>query len=129
HLPDVATFVAGPPHPPTRFDDGAFDFIYCISLFTHLDEPMQDEWLDEIHRLLKPGGHLLATTHGALATGSCTARELEALASKGFVFRTSRRRFKLDGLPDFYQTTFHARWYVERHWGRRFRIVSYAEGG
>lgn len=130
NLPSVAQFALNTPATPTAYADGMFDVIYSVSLFTHLDAAAQDEWLDEMARLLKPGGLLLATTHGRSATGSCTAAELASLASDGFVYRTDRKgRFKVDGLPDFYQTTFHTVEYVRRHWSRHLDVVEHVEGG
>ncbi len=130
HAADIARFLRGDPHPPSAFPPGTFDAVYCISLFTHLDEPMQDAWLGEIRRLLRPGGLLLATTHGEFATGSCSEEELERLQRHGIVFRTTRkRRIKLDGLPGFYQTTFHTRNYVEAHWSNTLEVVAYLPGG
>ncbi len=49
---------------PLGHKSGSFDFIYCLSVFTHLAEPLQRFWMDELSRLLKPGGFLLITTHG-----------------------------------------------------------------
>lgn len=130
HTPGIASFVATPHMPPTQFESCLFDAVYCISLFTHLDEHMQDSWLQEIARLLRPGGLLLATTHGELATASCSAAELSQLRMRGFLFRKeSARRVKLDGLPEFYQTTFHSKRYVLEHWSKYFEIVSYVPGG
>jgi ubiquinone/menaquinone biosynthesis C-methylase UbiE len=42
--------------------DNAFDFIYAISVFTHLDR-QTGYWLGEIARLLAPGGRALLTFH------------------------------------------------------------------
>ncbi len=46
------------------FDADMFDFIYALSVFTHLKEPQQFFWIDELARVLKPGGYLFITTHG-----------------------------------------------------------------
>ncbi len=43
---------------------GRFDFIYCLSVFTHLSEAAQAFWMGELARVLAPGGYLLITTHG-----------------------------------------------------------------
>jgi SAM-dependent methyltransferase len=51
--------------PPLNHSDQAFDFVYAISVFTHLTEPLQFRWLDEMARILVPGGHLLITCHGS----------------------------------------------------------------
>lgn len=50
--------------PPLPFLDNMFDLVYAISVFTHTAERMQPIWLQELARVLRPGGHLLLTTHG-----------------------------------------------------------------
>ena len=130
NLGHLASFHVNDASPPAEFPNGSFDIIYSISLFTHLDESMQDAWLAELGRLLKPGGVLLATTHGRFTKASCTRAELEELGRRGIVFRFDRKgKFKLDGLPAFYQTTFHTREYVERHWTKFLDLLDYREGG
>ena len=130
NLGHVAEFCLNRETPPTMFADASFDVIYSISLFTHLDESSQDAWLKELSRLLRSGGLLLTTVHGRFAAGSCTDQERAELSRAGMAFRVDRKgRFKLDGLPDFYQTTFHTREYVERHWSQFLDVLSYAEGG
>lgn len=130
NLSQIAQFQTNSPAPPTRYPDGMFDLIYNVSLFTHLDEPSQNAWLAELARILKPGGTLLTTIHGRHTYASCTPEELRQLDEHGIAFRVDHKgRFKLDGLPDFYQTTFHAKDYVARVWGRYFRVVDHVEGG
>lgn len=46
------------------YDSETFDFIYSFSVFTHLREPLQFHWIDELSRVLKPGGYVYLTTHG-----------------------------------------------------------------
>ncbi|MEF2156377.1 class I SAM-dependent methyltransferase [Luteimonas sp. FXH3W] len=116
--------------PPTHFDSQSFDLIYTVSLFTHLDEQLQFQWLKELQRILRPNGYLVATVHGELARSTCTSSELEAIRTKGILFRTDRiGLLKLDGLPDFYQTTFHSENYVRNRWADYFEIVDYQVGG
>ena len=50
--------------PPLAYPDDSFDFLYAISVFTHLDEPLQTPWMDELRRVVKPGGHILITVNG-----------------------------------------------------------------
>ena len=129
-LARIGTFDTNTLLPRTRYEDASFDLVYTVSVLTHLDEASQFLWLEELHRVLRPGGLLIATVHGALATQSCTPAELHTLNDRGFVFRTDRTgRFKLDGLPDSYQTTFHTAEYVRDHWTRWFDLVEYIEGG
>jgi 2-polyprenyl-3-methyl-5-hydroxy-6-metoxy-1,4-benzoquinol methylase len=130
YLPCVANFTTNEPSPPTQYADDHFDVIYNISLFTHLDETSQNVWLAELARILKPHGTLVTTIHGRFTLASCTANELKELNDRGIMYRIGRKgRFKLDGLPDFYQTTFHTREYIARVWSRFFEVVDHIEGG
>jgi SAM-dependent methyltransferase len=43
--------------PTLPFEDRSFDLIYCGSLFTHIDD-LAESWFAELHRIIKPGGHL-----------------------------------------------------------------------
>ena len=56
------TFLATAILPPTHFGDSQFDLIYLYSVFSHLSEDAHLAWLQEFHRLLKPGGLVIATT-------------------------------------------------------------------
>jgi SAM-dependent methyltransferase len=47
-----------------RYNGGSFDFIYALSVFTHFTEAQHTFWIDELRRVLRPGGYLLLTTHG-----------------------------------------------------------------
>jgi len=50
--------------PPLRYADGQFDLVYAISVFTHLPHELERAWIDELSRIVAPGGLLLLTTHG-----------------------------------------------------------------
>ncbi len=72
-----ADFAANKPNARLPFSDGAFDFIYSISVFTHLTEPNQRFWMDELVRILKPNGYLLFTVHGTSRLGALNSEERE----------------------------------------------------
>jgi SAM-dependent methyltransferase len=59
-----ASFATNKLEPPLPYEDEKFDLIYALSVFTHLTQPLQMAWMAELKRNLKPGGHLLLTTHG-----------------------------------------------------------------
>jgi SAM-dependent methyltransferase len=116
--------------PPLPFNDSAFDLIYGISVFTHLDEDFQRVWLRELQRVARPGATLILTVHGEYTIGMLDPSYQDEVHERGFMFITGPKgRFKLDGLPDFYQTTFHTREYVYNEWSTYFDIVDYIERG
>ncbi len=53
--------------PPLPYRDRMFDFIYGLSVFTHLPEDNATKWLSEMRRVLKPDGILIVTIHGLAA--------------------------------------------------------------
>jgi len=121
NYPSFKSLVVNRIHPPTEFADGAFDFIYCVSVFTHLPEDMQNDWLAEISRILRPGGLALLTTHGEKHYSKLTGPALDELLSTGFHYSVGT---VTAGLPEFYQTTYHTHAYIEREWDRYFEVVA-----
>lgn len=63
HL-EFAQFTVNRLAPPTRFDAGAFDLVYALSVFTHAGRELQAAWMQELHRLVRPGGWLVLSLHG-----------------------------------------------------------------
>jgi 2-polyprenyl-3-methyl-5-hydroxy-6-metoxy-1,4-benzoquinol methylase len=60
----IAEFEVNGLLPPLVYEKERFDLIYALSVFTHLPESLQLAWMSELSRILRPGGHLLMTTHG-----------------------------------------------------------------
>ena len=50
--------------PPLPHPGGSLGLVYALSVFTHLPESLQKPWLNELARVLRPGGHLILSTHG-----------------------------------------------------------------
>jgi SAM-dependent methyltransferase len=123
-LAPVGEFVVNDPTPPLPFDDQFFDFIFSISVFTHLPEDMQFAWLAELHRVLKVGGTAILSTLPMSLAGKGVD---ESKLSRGFYYSPGGKGTK--GLPGFYQDAFHNRQYIEREWSRYFLIQNYKESG
>jgi glycosyltransferase involved in cell wall biosynthesis/SAM-dependent methyltransferase len=63
HLPEI-DFIVSPQDPPLPYEDGAFDFVVAISIWSHYGEQAALRWLDEMHRIVAPGGRFVFSTHG-----------------------------------------------------------------
>lgn len=63
HLPE-ARFLQSPTQPPLRYADAHFDLAFAISIWSHFGERAAGQWLDELARVVRPGGLLLLTAHG-----------------------------------------------------------------
>lgn len=59
------------------YDNNQFDMIYALSVFTHMTEPNQLFWMDELTRVLMPGGYLFITTHGDFYQSQTSPGDLE----------------------------------------------------
>jgi SAM-dependent methyltransferase len=125
NYPAVARFTVAPHRPPTSYADGAFDFVFGISVFTHLPQDMEREWLDELRRIAAPGAHLVLTTHGETHWGKL-APEIRAVVERdGFYYGDFGVNYgRSIQLPDFYQTAYHSHDYVRREWGKRFEVLA-----
>lgn len=133
-----ATFTVNQPLPPLDYPDGHFDLIYASSVFTHIDENYQDQWLAELKRLTSPGGLLILSVHGEYVLGPFEKAEKDAgydlhdirgeLGEKGICF-LDQDIFVGSSFPDFYHSTFHAPWYIYEHWGRFFYVRALVSRG
>ena len=108
HL-DFATFSLSKESPPIDYAADSFDFIYVISVFTHLDEDYQFRWLEELRRIAKPGGVLLLTLHGPKN-------------GQRFFFE---RSYEKGLFPAWYQNTYHSKEYVFENFGKYFQVLDY----
>jgi SAM-dependent methyltransferase len=126
-------------HPPLPYEDGRFDLIYAISVFSHLDRGVAALWLAELRRVLAPGGLALLSVHGPHAfdqfrTGAVTTSwSAPAVFQRGplrpeeFVFAPYRRSFWTDGdLPGVgreYGLAFQGAEHTRASWGRALQVV------
>ena len=63
HLAGIE-FTKSENEPPLPYEDGSIAAAFGISIWSHYAEALALRWYDEIHRVLRPGGHLVSTTHG-----------------------------------------------------------------
>ena len=81
------TFSVNQLDPPLKFDDNQFDFIYALSVFTHLPESSQHAWIKELTRVLKPTGYCLITTHGESYLNALTPEQQQQFRDSGLVVK------------------------------------------
>ena len=134
HYPLVDARTNGP-LPPLSFAAGTFDLVISYSVFTHLDEPYQDAWLEELKRVTASGAWLLLTVHGN-ANWTTVAARLPGLQTGYDAMDEELRRvgflhWRGDGweehFPDYYHTTWHTLDYIQRHWSRWFTVMAILE--
>ncbi len=118
-------FLANAPNPPLPYPAEYFDVVYCLSVFTHLNESMQDAWLGELNRILRPGGALLLTIFSKNAKAGLDAEGQRELQSTGFVHKRSQKLMGL--LPEWYQTSLHSPEYMRDRLSERFEGTRYFE--
>lgn len=118
-----ASFSLNQLEPPISYKDNQFDFIYLISVFTHLPEKIQHLWLKEFHRILSYNGYLLITLHGEHLRSQLTSKELALFEQHGYVERT------IDSPGSNHYGTFHSRAYFERMIHGMFSLIDFSPGG
>jgi len=109
--------------PPTTYERASFEFIYALSVFTHMDEELQHAWIEEFRRLLRPGGMLLFTTLGGeWAHQRLPSRELSLFEGGRLVVQRPR----LSGTSAC--TAYHPRDYVTNSLLDGFSPVAFRDG-
>lgn len=110
--------------PPLPFEAERFGLLYGWSVFTHLAEDRQRGWMRELHRVVRPGGHVILTMHGRGAV----ARQLGEAGVKRFdageLVVTHKRASGLNRCG-----AFHPRPWVERQLLEGFELLEHAPGG
>jgi SAM-dependent methyltransferase len=102
--------------PPLDLDGDSFDLIWSISVFTHLTDNSLP-WLIELHRLLKPGGLLIATYMGRWTSELLAGEPWDEDRVGMNVLRHNHPA--ADGAP----LTMISDWWLREHWGRAFEVL------
>jgi len=126
NISEIGDFSVNENIPPFIYPDDYFSCIYSISVFTHLPEDMQFEWLKELHRVTKKNGLLMLSIHGEQLFPDSYHKLKKQFIENGFFYSIDQGT---DGLPDFYQTTFHTEDYIKLKWSKFFKIVDIIKYG
>jgi SAM-dependent methyltransferase len=103
--------------------DCSVDLLYGISVMTHLSEIHQGIWLQEIARILKPGGGAILTSHGEVTHYQSPANfAIPFIEQFGF----------FDGIPDeaigldrknYYRATYNDHKHIHETWSLYFEVL------
>jgi SAM-dependent methyltransferase len=117
-----AEFRINPLSANLSYESETFDFIYAFSVFTHLSEPLQFFWINELSRVLKPGGYIYFTTHGDYFFSMLKAEEQEKFLNGQLVVK---------GVEQSGSNTcavYHPTTYVRENLARNFSVLDFIPG-
>lgn len=124
-------FVKIPFSPPTSLPDSSFDMIFGISVFTHLKEKAQFEWLRELNRIACPDAILLMSIHGPDATRRSVLAPEHYIPLKVKGFLDTGLNPDLDDIlegMDYYRDIYHLHHYIKTRWSKYFEIIDIIPG-
>jgi len=96
--------------------------VYAVSVFTHLPEPLQLEWLQELRRVTGPGGLVLLSVRGPSYADTLSPEKREELVARGFAFSPMPAHLQ-QLFPAWYQTATMSEDYIQRTWSGVFEVV------
>lgn len=108
--------------PPTVYDDHTFDFIYGISIFTHLSEQKNIAWFEELIRISNVGAVLFLTTQGDAFLEKMTDKEKE-LYHKGEIVERGK---VVEGHRVY--STFHPPAYMRNLFEKHTKVLRHIPG-
>lgn len=117
--------------PRTPLQDGEFDLVLGLSVLTHLDEPVQDAWLEELRRITRPGALLLLSVQGLAQMALYrTPPELHLEAHRNGILdlRVNTQLQDVLADPNYYRDVMHSPDYIMTHWARWFDVLDIVEG-
>ena len=126
-----AHFLEGRLEPPLDVPDDSFDLIFGISVFTHLTEDLQHQWLAELRRITKPGGVVLMTVVGDISwfRNRFSLEQFKTWKTTGFIDVGSDTILDSHiGRAGYYRLVYHDAAYVLRQWGQHFRVLDVLPG-
>jgi ubiquinone/menaquinone biosynthesis C-methylase UbiE len=109
--------------PPLPVADSGFDFVYSLSVFTHMTAESQCAWAKEMARVVKPGGALvisyLQKPASALPAGVAAIERIDP--------EYSRSWFGVGGAPSVYYNTFNSREYLTQLFAEAFELRAHRD--
>lgn len=142
HLPGAINCDINSNEPPLPYNDNQFDLVTAFSVFTHIDQ-LEIEWLQELNRIVCPGGLLYLTVHNdaswkVIANRPATIKQFEhqntfndnlqiTPAMMAGTMPQERMVFRKDHEPVYNCNVWHSSDYIRREWAKQFKILHIAD--
>ncbi len=103
--------------PPLPYDNEQFDFIYANSVFTHIPCELVPDWVEELQRILRPGGMCIVSVFDA-------NHYFNSLS-----YREFHRKYECAGCYSWgeekgvHMSTFLSRDYLRKTWSKHFKVL------
>lgn len=142
YLPPTVTAFQNTIYPHLPLPDASFDIITAFSVFTHMDK-LEDAWLLECRRILKPGGLLYVTAHTDRVWARVPSRPAvlvemlrcrpewstpQKLVINESLFRQPMPEdhivLRFEAAGAYVAQTFHSDRHIRENWGRLFEILA-----
>ena len=136
-------FELNDPLPPTDLADDHFDLAFSYSIFTHLREDVHLAWLEELRRVVRPGGLLILTVRPRHFISYCAQLTAESTPQAALVglFPDAEQAlddydsgrfvyapYRISGYGEWWGEACISRAYVEREWASgAFELLDYVE--
>jgi len=119
-----AAFEVNKLEPPLPYRDAQFNLAYALSVFTHLTEDLQAAWIAELGRIVRPGGHVVISTHGTQYLHRLTADERERFDAGQLIVKNN---VKSPGSNTC--SAYHPEPYVRKKLAAAFDVVDFRPDG
>lgn len=128
---------------PVPFKKNTFDFIFSVSVLTHVNEAYQDKLLKELCRVAKPNSLLALTTHSERAMERVCKEDkmYKLIGVADALFKQAKKDFKIGKyafIPQQnshltsekyqYGISFIPASYIRKHWSKWFEILKIVPG-
>ena len=90
-LPGIDFFVSGG-DPPLPIEESSLGLVFAISIWSHFEPSLGLRWFAEMRRVIRPGGHLIVTTHGLTSVAHAAAVGLRSPEQLDGIVRSLYRR-------------------------------------
>ncbi len=116
-LSPPCSFVVCEDGSPLPLPDSHFDFVYAMSVFTHITGQWS-HWLSELHRVMRPEALAVISVLGPAIAPTIIGRDWDERIGMASV--NLHKDWAVGG-PD----VLLAEWWVREHWGRAFEILRF----